>query len=111
MEFSASLKENYEFRRLYRKGKSAVGPHLVLYAQRRERENNRVGITVSAKLAKAVRRNKVRRRLREVYRLNEAKFRRGADLVIVVRGRGVAAPYRVLEREVLELAKRLELLR
>ena len=66
---------------------------------------------VSAKLAKAVRRNKVRRRLREIYRLNEGRFRRGTDLVIVVRGRGVSAPYRVLERELLELAKGLALLR
>ena len=110
MDFSTSLKENFEFRRLYRKGKSAVGPHIVLYALCRERENNRVGITVSAKLAKAVRRNKVRRRLREIYRLNEGRFRRGTDLVIVVRGRGMDAPYRVLETELLELAGRLELL-
>ncbi len=111
MEFSTSLKENFEFRRLYAKGKSAVGPNIVLYARRRERETNRVGITVSAKLAKAVRRNKVRRRLREIYRLNESRLRRGVDLVIVVRGRGVTAPYRVLEHEFLTLAKRLELLR
>ena len=89
----------------------AVGPNIVLYARLRHRDQNRVGITVSAKLAKAVRRNKVRRRLREIYRLNEPKLRRGADLVIVVRGRGVTAPYRVLEREFLELAGRLELLR
>ncbi len=111
MEFSASLKENFEFRRLYSKGKSAVGPDIVLYARKRERDTNRVGITVSAKLAKAVRRNKVRRRLREIYRLNERRLRRGVDLVIVVRGRGVLAPYRVLEREFLSLAGKLGLLR
>lgn len=110
MDFSTSLKENFEFRRLYRKGKSAVGANLVLYAHCRDRETNRLGITVSAKLAKAVRRNKVRRRLREIYRLNEARFRRGVDLVVVVRGRGVSAPYRVLERELLTLAGKLELL-
>ncbi len=110
MEFSASLKENFEFRRLYRKGKSAVGTNIVLYARLRDRDTNRVGFTVSAKLAKAVRRNKVRRRLREIYRLNERTFRRGIDLVVVVRGRGVSAPYRVLEREFLALAGKLGLL-
>ena len=63
-----------------------------------------------AKLGHAVRRNRVRRRLREAYRLNEGRFSRGVDLVIVVRGRGMDAPYRVLETELLELAGRLELL-
>ena len=110
MEFSTSLKENFEFRRLYSKGKSAAGPYLVLYVRRRQRPVNRVGITVSAKLANAVKRNRVRRRLREIYRLNEQKFVRGLDLVIVVRGRGVEAPYRALEKETLSLAKRLEAL-
>ncbi len=110
MEFSTSLKENFEFRRLYAKGKSAAGRHLVLYVRLRRREENRVGITVSAKLARAVKRNRVRRRLREIYRLNEAKFRRGVDMVIVVRGRGVEAPYRVLEEELLALAGKLEAL-
>ena len=111
MEFSTSLKENFEFRRLYSKGRSLAGPHIVLYAKVRERDTNQVGLTVSAKLAHAVRRNRVKRRLREAYRLNEGKFRRGLDLVIVVRGRGVDAPYRTLEAELLELAGRMELLR
>ncbi len=110
MEFSESLKENFEFRRLYARGRSAAGRHIVLYARRRQTGRNRVGITVSAKLGHAVRRNRVRRRLREAYRLNEGRFSRGVDLVIVVRGRGMDAPYRVLETELLELAGRLELL-
>ncbi len=110
MEFSASLKENFEFRRLYAKGRSAAGRELVLYARRRGRDTNRLGVTVSAKLGCAVRRNRVRRRLREAYRLNESRFVRGVDMVIVVRGRGMDAPYRVLERELLALAEKLGIL-
>lgn len=110
LEFSTSLKENYEFRRLYSKGKSALTPNLVLYARTRRAPFNRVGITVSAKLAGAVQRNRVRRRLREIYRLNESKLRRGCDMVIVVRGRGVSAPYRALEADFLQLAGKLGLL-
>ncbi len=111
MEFSTSLKENFEFRRLYARGRSAVGRTLVLYARRRERDTNRLGISVSAKLGCAVRRNRVRRRLREAYRLNEGKFLPGTDMVIVVRGRGMDAPYRALEAELLALAGKLGLLR
>ena len=110
MEFSTSLKENFEFRRLYARGKSAVSPNIVLYCRKKKAPFNRVGITVSAKLAGAVQRNRVRRRLREIYRLNEAKLIRGCDMVIVVRGRGIAAPYRTLETDFLKLAAKLEIL-
>ena len=39
-------------------------------------------------------RNRVRRRLREIYRLNERRFRAGYDIVVVARGRSVSAAYR-----------------
>ena len=74
MKAEITVKENYEFRRIYRKGKSIVTPYLVLYCQRNRQGRTRLGVTVSTKLGKAVVRNRVRRRLREIYRLNEDKF-------------------------------------
>ena len=71
MEFSKSLKLNHIFRRLYASGGSG-NKLLVLYARKNRMNENRVGVTVSKKLGKAVVRNRVRRRLREVYRLHEA---------------------------------------
>ena len=111
MRFTATLKKNYEFHRLYRKGKSAATPFLVLYARVGRRPGNRVGFTVSNKLGKAVKRNRVRRRLREIYRLHEAELRRGVDLVVVARGRAVGADYRQLETAFLSACKKLELFR
>lgn len=107
MLFTDTLKKNYEFRRLYAKGKSAVTPFLVVYARLARRETRRVGFTVSNKLGKAVVRNRVRRRLREIYRLHEAEFVPGAELVVVARGRAVGARYRQLERAMLDACKRL----
>lgn len=107
MLFTDTLKKNYEFRRLYAKGKSAVTPFLVVYARQARRETRRVGFTVSNKLGKAVVRNRVRRRLREIYRLHEAEFVPGAELVVVARGRAVGAQYRQLERAMLDACKRL----
>ena len=111
MEFSVSLKQNYDFRRAYRKGRSAAEPCLVVYARRTRGRTNRVGYTVSSKLGCAVVRNRVRRRLREIYRLNERRFCAGYDIVVVARHRSVSADYRRLEREFLRAAAGLGLLK
>ena len=110
MKFTATLKKNYEFHRLYAKGKSAATPFLVVYARKTKRPGNRIGFTVSTKLGKAVKRNRVRRRLREIYRLNEQRIARGTDLVVVARGRAVTASYRQLETAFLSACKRLGIL-
>ena len=101
MKFSKSLKLNHIFRRLYHKGKSAAGKYLVIYCRKNGSRENRIGLTVSAKLGHAVVRNKVRRRLREIYRLHESQFKPGWDIVVVARSRAVGAPYGKLEKNYL----------
>ena len=110
MKFSKSLKLNHVFRRLYHKGRSAAGKYLVLYCRRNGLQENRIGYTVSAKLGHAVVRNRVRRRLREIYRLHESQFQPGWDIVVVARSRAVDAPYQKLERAYLSQADKLGLL-
>ena len=63
MQFSSSLKLNHIFRRLYRKGQSAANGYLVLYCRKNGSRQNRIGLTVSAKLAHAVHRNRLSIRL------------------------------------------------
>ena len=109
MEFSKSLKLNHLFRRLYSKGKSCANGYLVIYCRPNGMQENRSGLTVSAKLGHAVVRNKIRRRLREIYRLNEHRFRPGWDIVVVARSRAVDAPYKKLEKSYLHLAGKLGL--
>ena len=111
MQFSKSLKLNHLFRRLYQKGKSAANKYLVIYCRRNGSSENRIGYTVSAKLGHAVVRNRVRRRLREIYRLNEDKFFPGYDIVVVARGRAVHSQYADLNKQFLRLANKLQLLR
>ena len=110
MKFSSSLKLNHIFRRLYHTAGQADG-FLVLYARRNRSEVNRVGITVGKKLGKAHIRNRTRRRIREVYRLNEEKFQPGWDIVVVARSRAVDAPFDKLTKSYLSLAQKAGILR
>jgi len=109
MQFSSALKLNHIFRRLYHTSGHADA-YLVLYARKNRIQSNRVGITVSKKLGKAHVRNRVRRRLREVYRLNEAKFKPGWDIVVVARSKAVDAPFDKLTASYLALAAKAGIL-
>lgn len=110
MKYTVSLKENRVFRRLYAKGRSAVSPTMVLYCRKNGRRENRLGLTTGTKLGHAVVRNRVRRRLREIYRLQEHRLAPGYDIVVVARVRAVYSRYAELERDFLRLAKKLQLL-
>ena len=95
MKKTETIKENRTFRQIYRRGRSAVTPFLVLYCRPNRLGRNRLGITVSTKLGGAVVRNRARRRLREVYRLAQSELVQGFDIVAVARGRAVDGPYEI----------------
>ena len=110
MQFSKSLKLNHIFRRLYRKWHSAATRNLVLYCRKNGTQENRIGLTVGAKLGHAVSRNRLRRQLRAIYRLHEHEFHRGYDIVVVARSHAMEADYHELETAYLHLAEKLSLL-
>ena len=87
MRTTQTICENRLFRRLYKSGKSVVTPLFVLYFRKNGRENNRLGITTSTKVGKAVQRSRCRRVLREAYRLLERDYgiKKGYLIVIVAR--------------------------
>ena len=106
-----TLKKNSDFRRLYTRGKSAANGYLVLYCRRNRLGVNRLGYTVSTKLGHAVVRNRIRRRLREIVRLNSPALKTGWDIVVVARSRCVQAEYRKLDAAFLRACGELGLLR
>ena len=105
MKYSCSLKLNHIFRRLY-SSKGIANSYFVLYARRNRLNLNRVGITVSKKLGHAVVRNRTRRRIREIYRLNEERFTPGWDIVIVARTRAVNGDFGKMTAALLSLAQK-----
>ena len=110
MKAEITVKENYEFRRIYRKGKSVVSPYMVIYCQKNRQGRTRLGVTVSTKLGKAVVRNRVRRRFRELWRLNKVDMLPGWDIILVARVRAIEAPYQKLDKAYRKLLQEAGLL-
>lgn len=111
MVFTQSLKQNHLFRRLYQRGKSAAGRYVVVYCRKNSLDYNRLGLTVGTKVGHAVVRNRIRRRLREAYRLSEARFVSGYDIVVVARTRAADATYQELSQGLLSAMDKLGLIK
>lgn len=111
MNHTVSLTENHLFRRAYHRGRQSVHSALVLYALPNRLPVSRLGLTVSPKIGKAVVRNRVKRRLRESYRLEEGRLLPGFDLVIVARRRALTMPFDRLRGQLAAAARECRVLR
>lgn len=103
MKYSESLKKNVDFQRVYQNGTSHADRYLVMYVLENEEDRNRLGISVSKKVGNSVVRHRITRLIREVYRLNEERFCRGYDIVVIARNRAKGQGYHTIERSLLSL--------
>ncbi len=95
---------------MYQKGRLCRGGGMVVYCRKNKLGHNRLGITVSVKLGHAVVRNRARRRLREVYRLNSGRLRQRYDGDSGSQGTDLTASWKELNDTFLRLCRKLELL-
>ena len=103
MRFSESLKKNSDFQKVYCKGKSYANRYLVMYVLNNETEHNRIGISVSKKVGNSVVRHRIKRLVKEAYRLHEDMFNSGLDIVVIARKPADEISYREAESALLHL--------
>ncbi len=110
MKNTVSLKKNYEFQRVFKKGSFQAGKFMTLYVLENKTGMNRLGITASRKVGKSVKRNRLKRLMRENYRLMESCIKTGYDIVLVARESDVMPDFDNIKKEMKYLMKRLNLL-
>lgn len=89
MLHTTTLTLNKEFRRAYYRGRAFTTPVVVVYVLKNHKGINRIGLTATKKIGKAVQRNRARRIMKEAYRLMEVDFPLGYDYVFVARTKTV----------------------
>ncbi len=105
MKFSESLKKNRDFQIVYRTGKSYANKYLVMYVKENGLKKNRVGISVSKKVGNSVVRHHLTRLIRENYRVLEANFQCGFDIIIIARVSAKDKNYHQLQSALIHLGK------
>ena len=84
------LKQNWEFRRLYNRGKCLSAPAFIVYFAKGKAGRVRLGITAGKKIGTAVKRNRAKRVVTAAFDSVSPHIKKGYDFVIVARGRIVS---------------------
>ncbi len=85
MKRTETLKKNYEFKNVLTKGKGYYGKYVNAYIINDNSSINKIGIAVSKKIAIAVKRNKIKRWIREAYNLYESNLYSNYKIVFILK--------------------------
>ncbi len=105
MEKKFRLRKNMEFKKVYKFGKNYWNRNLILYVRKNGLEDTRVGYTITKKIGNSVVRNKLRRRMKEIYRLNFHRIKKGYDLIFIPKKNIVDISYDELESSMIHIMK------
>lgn len=83
MKKTLKLKKNYEFKRVLTKGSYYSGKYLDIFVKKNNLSINLIGIAIGVKIAKAVKRNRIKRLISENYRLMEKELKTGYNIVFL----------------------------
>lgn len=106
MKYSESLKKNTDFQEVYRSGRSKANRYLVCYVKENGLGINRIGVSVSKKTGNSVIRHRLKRLIKEAWRLSEDKFHIGYDLVFIARVNAKDCAYKDIESAIYDLTKK-----
>jgi len=108
---AARITEDREFKAVFSRGRSYRGDLIVMYVLSRRGKALRFGFTTVRKIAKSVRRNRVKRLMRESVRRLLPQIRGGADIILLARSRAEGASFAEIDAEVRRLLGASGLLR
>lgn len=108
LRFAEKLHNQKDFQQILKSGRKLVHPALLIYARPAVtgKPMSRMGLITGRKVGIAADRNRVKRRLREIFRLNKNSIRPNSDIIFVPRSPAVAMNYKQLESVVFSLLRK-----
>jgi len=103
------LKKNWEFKRVYRYGRTVVSKNIVLYYCPNGSESNRIGFSISKKVGGSVIRNRIKRFFKEAFLNLEHKLKKGYDVILIARKPSADLNFHEALRELTKLCRKGQL--
>lgn len=112
MKKTKMLKKNYEFKNVLSKGKYYSGNNIEAFIYKNNYEYNLLGLAISRKIGKAVKRNKIKRLFRESYRNYEGLINKGYSIVFLWKKKAdiKQATYNNIEKDMNSIFDKAQLL-
>lgn len=105
------LRSNEEFRKIYKNGKNYWNRNLVMYIKKNGLDHSRIGYTVTKKIGNSVVRNRIRRRMKEIFRKNFDKIKEEYDIILIPKKNVIDIDYQQLESAMLHIFKLANILK
>lgn len=108
-----TLKKNYEFQNVLSKGKYYIGKQITIYITKNKLNTNIIGIAISTKTCNAVKRNRIKRLIRENYRLLENELNTGYNIVFLWNKKDLVenASFHTIQHDMKQLLKKVDVLK
>ena len=112
MKKMQTLKKNYEFENVLKQGKFYVGKQITIYIIKNKEDKNLFGIAISKKTCTAVKRNMIKRKIRENYRLLQKDLKEGYSIVFLWNKKNSvdSANFHIIKEDMINLFKKAGLL-
>ncbi len=108
---SARVRSRADYLKIQHSGRKMGGRYLIILSMNNDLPASRFGITVSRKTGNAVTRNRVKRRIKELQRLNRDNIVPGKDIVVIATREASKATFEKMKMEYADLIKRAGLTR
>lgn len=105
------MKKNFEFKKVYTEGRYYVEKYIVMYAVRNYSNHNKVGYSVSKKVGKAVTRNRIKRLMKENFRIFDENSKKGFDIIFTARQGSAEAEYENIHKNIESVLIRARILK
>jgi ribonuclease P protein component len=105
MDKKFRLRKNEDFKLVYKEGKKFWNRNLILYKRKNGLDNSRIGFSINKKFGNSVVRNRTKRRMKEICRLNLDNIVEGYDIIVIPKKNVIDIDHRELESAMLHILK------
>lgn len=111
MEKKFRLRNNEDFKIAYKKGKNYWNRNLTLYKRKNGLDHSRIGFSITKKFGNSVERNRAKRRMKEICRLNFHNIKEGYDIILIPKKNVIDINHKELESAMLHILRISHLMR